>query len=305
MQELHGVLHSPMALRSLKRALVFFDQIHLVTTFDFPTFYSPERDRLYNDLQFLQSKGVLTRVDPPIFKRAMERPHTDHSKRDSLVAAQLALRVITGGSLIPPSGEHQDDVDQMNKLSRNQLLSYQNAAFADSISRRISAELNACSPIQTVPICHMQIPSSRSPDDQTVMRVALESMPLPDESNSLQDILDFKAELHDKQWTYRRFLRTLISKQQTEAEVRDEIEWMVNEYRKAMAIQHLKTARGLVDVFIVSPLEVIENLLTLNLSKVVGGMLSVEKHKIELLEAEMKAPGRECAYVFDARKRFD
>ena len=305
MQELHGVLHSSMALRSLKRALVFFDQIHLVTTFDSVTLYSPERDRLYNDFQFLQSKGILTRVDPSIFKRAMAQPHTDDSKRHSLVAAQLALRVITGGSLIPPSAERQDEVDQMNKLARSQLLPYQNAAFANSISRRISAELNTCSPIQTVPICHMQIPLSRSPDDQTVMRVAIESMPLPDESNSLQDILDFKAELRDKQWAFRRFLRMLISKQQTEAEVRDEIEWMVNEYRKAMAIQHLKTGRGLVDVFIVSPLEVIENLVKLNLSKVVGGMLSVEKRKADLLEAEMKAPGRECAYVFDARKRFD
>ena len=34
------------------------------------------------------------------------------------------------------------------------------------------------------------------------------------------------------------------------------------------------------------------------------GALSVWKRKIELLEAEMKAPGRECAYVFNARKRF-
>jgi hypothetical protein len=30
----------------------------------------------------------------------------------------------------------------------------------------------------------------------------------------------------------------------------------------------------------------------------------VKKRKVELLEAEMKAPSRECAYVFDARKRF-
>jgi hypothetical protein len=34
------------------------------------------------------------------------------------------------------------------------------------------------------------------------------------------------------------------------------------------------------------------------------GVLSIKKRKVELMEAEMKAPGRECAYVFDARKRF-
>jgi hypothetical protein len=33
-------------------------------------------------------------------------------------------------------------------------------------------------------------------------------------------------------------------------------------------------------------------------------MLSIKNRKVELIEAAMKAPGRECAYVFDARKRF-
>lgn len=30
----------------------------------------------------------------------------------------------------------------------------------------------------------------------------------------------------------------------------------------------------------------------------------IKKREVELLEAEMKAAGRECAYMFDARKRF-
>jgi hypothetical protein len=33
-------------------------------------------------------------------------------------------------------------------------------------------------------------------------------------------------------------------------------------------------------------------------------MLSARSRKVELLEAEMKAPGKECAYIFDARKKF-
>jgi hypothetical protein len=41
-----------------------------------------------------------------------------------------------------------------------------------------------------------------------------------------------------------------------------------------------------------------------NWSKIANGALQVQKRKIELMEAEMRAPGRECAYVFDARKRF-
>ncbi len=71
-----------------------------------------------------------------------------------------------------------------------------------------------------------------------------------------------------------------------------------------MTIHHLKASTSFVDVFVISPLEIIENLVKFNWSKIAKGLLSVQKRKIELLEAEMKAPGKECAYMFDARKRF-
>jgi hypothetical protein len=71
-----------------------------------------------------------------------------------------------------------------------------------------------------------------------------------------------------------------------------------------METHHIKASQSFVDVFVISPLEIIENLVKFNWSKLAKGALSIRKRKVELLEAEMKAPGRECAYVFDARKRF-
>jgi len=53
-----------------------------------------------------------------------------------------------------------------------------------------------------------------------------------------------------------------------------------------------------------APLEIIEDVAKLRWSKIVKGVFSARHGKVELLEAEMKAPGRECAYVFDARTRF-
>jgi hypothetical protein len=137
-----------------------------------------------------------------------------------------------------------------------------------------------------------------------VLTVSVECLPIPDDSCAWQDILDFKAATNDKQWALRRFLYTLASKKQTQAEMRDDIEWSLNEYTRAMKIHHLKVSQSFVDVFIISPLEIIENIVKFNWSKIAKGVLQVQKRKVELLEAEMKAPGRECAYVFDARKRF-
>src|ERR1017187_3424285 len=126
----------------------------------------------------------------------------------------------------------------------------------------------------------------------------------PDAGCAWQDMLDFKGEMRDKQWAFRRFLSTLGTKQQTESEIRDDLEWSLNEYAKAMELHHLKASQSFVDVFVISPLEIIENLAKFNWSKIAKGALQVSKRKVELMEAEMKAPGRECAYIFEARKRF-
>jgi hypothetical protein len=90
----------------------------------------------------------------------------------------------------------------------------------------------------------------------------------------------------------------------TEAEILDEFDWQLNVYSKALEIHRIKASQSFVEVYLITPLEIIEDLVKFNWSKIAKGVLSVKKRKIELLEAEEKAPGRECAYVFDARKRF-
>jgi hypothetical protein len=139
---------------------------------------------------------------------------------------------------------------------------------------------------------------------ESVLEVALTALPAPDESSAWEDILNFKADLHDKQWGFRRFLRSLSLKQPTESEVRDEIEWMVNEYAKAMHVHNLKASPAFFEAYVIPGLEFIEDIVKFKWSKIAKGVVAVKKRKVELLEAEMKAPGKECAYVFEARKRF-
>lgn len=100
-------------------------------------------------------------------------------------------------------------------------------------------------------------------------------MSIPDDSCSWQDILDFKVESRDKQWPFKRFLNTLAPKHQNEADIQDEIEWMLNEYRKAMEVHHIKVSWSFVDVFVTSPLEIVENLVKFNWSKIAKGALAV------------------------------
>jgi hypothetical protein len=146
----------------------------------------------------------------------------------------------------------------------------------------------------------VQAPISR-PD---VLSVAFEYFPLPDEASAWQDILEFKAESRDKIWGFRRFLQSLAAKKKTESEVRDEIEWLLNEYKKALDLHNLKTSNGFFEAYVIPAIEIAEDIAKFKWSKIAKGAFSAKKRKVELIEAEIKAPGRECAYVFDARKRF-
>lgn len=137
-----------------------------------------------------------------------------------------------------------------------------------------------------------------------VMQVAMNYLPVPDPLSDWRDILEFKREMRDKAWHFRRFLHSMVNNKQTEAEVRDDLEWTVNEYTKAMKLHHLKAGNSFMEVYVIPIIELAEDLAKFNWSKIAKGALSVKKRQVELMEAEMKAPGRECAYVFEAQKRF-
>jgi hypothetical protein len=160
--------------------------------------------------------------------------------------------------------------------------------------------------IDLVPICFGEPQTNMLTNDQRqiVWGVALDRFPTPGPTSAWEDILNFRSEMHDKQWHFRRFLHSLTTKKQTEAEIIDDMEWSLNEYTKAMELHHLKAGNSFMEVYVVPVIELAEDLAKFNWSKIAKGILSVRKRHVELMEAEMKAPGRECAYVFEAQKRF-
>jgi hypothetical protein len=179
--------------------------------------------------------------------------------------------------------------------------------LADLGARLLSTTINTQSGEEVIPICKSALPLS-STNNQVfhsysgaVIAVALEELPVPNDECSWQEIIEFKEALRDKQWGFRRFLNALATKRQIEAEIRDEIEWTVNEYAKEMDRFKMKRSVGFMEAYIIPTVEALESFRP---SSFLKGLVSIKKRRIELLEAEAKAPGRECAYVFDARKRF-
>ena len=184
--------------------------------------------------------------------------------------------------------------------------------YSDIWVRGAAAYAQKADDFESVPLCHDE-PTSRLfgnedssvvPKFTDILKVSLMAFPAPADDCPWETILDFRQELAERKWGLRRFLKGLSSKRLTEAEIRDEIEWLINEYSHAMTLIKAKATYSTFETFLVSPLELIENVVKFNWSNIAKGLLSVKKRNIELLSAELTAPGRECAYVFEARQRF-
>ncbi|MGA2717297.1 MAG: hypothetical protein ABSG41_29830 [Bryobacteraceae bacterium] len=295
MRELHGVWIPVNEWKpNIKALALLFDKLYV---FDLGMMkFEARREKpvaslLGTDITFLEKRGFFEECGFP-FPGGRE-----HKPPDAGYLEYIMPKIADLGYSSDGKRRLVDMVDSTRKGHR---------VFLDILAYFIAVERDKFH--HTVPLFYSRFPllgaTTQSQTPQTLLRVASKALPVPDDMCAWQDILDFKEETRDKQWGFRRFLQSLATKQHTEAEIRDEIEWMVNEYTKAMALHRIKASQSLVDVFIVSPLEIIENLVKLNWSKIAKGALTVRTRKVELMEAEMKAPGRECAYVFDARQRF-
>jgi hypothetical protein len=304
MRELHGVVEfDGKSLSCLKRQALLFDKLHLFDSVLLNLFGNLPRDHgvpkeVLTDLEFLQSRELVSR-----FSVGGSRPFFKNG--------QLCLTDDIDAKNI----EETPYEDGVKELAASGCISANlfDALRSDQCARILSAHLEQVSNIDTAPICRVSpseiaalFESSVRATTQvhTVLRVALAAFPVPDDTSAWQDIIDFKSALYDKQWSFRRFLSTLATKQQTEAEIRDDIDWLANEYKRFMEIHHIKADQSFVEVYVIATLEMIEELVRFRPSKAAKALLSIRKRKIDLIENESKAPGRECAYVFDARKRF-
>ena len=298
MRELHGVVFAGYGFSrgNLKRQALLFDRFIALGLEEFLDGKHGSYPQDFGaDVEFLRSSNLLS--EGPLTKVALNRIDPD---------ARPALDFLTESNAPPPNAVITVDDAQL-MISSSQIF-LQDLSLRASVTTIHNDDIDSA-PIYQNPLTQVFLTRTMGvgkiiPPLQNVLNVAMSALPAPDDLCSWQDILDFKADLRDKQWGFRRFLRNLATKQQTEAEIGDEIEWMVNEYTKAMEIHHIKASQSFVDVLVISPLEIIENLVKFNCSKIAKGALQVQKRKVELMEAELKAPGRECAYVFGARRRF-
>lgn len=145
---------------------------------------------------------------------------------------------------------------------------------------------------------------SRSATD--VVQVALEALPVPDETTPWEQLLDFKrdADVEHSLKLCRRWIRKCAEADKKPIEIREELEDLVADYTSTMRRHRLKFRPGLIETTLCVSAELAENILKLQWGKAAQALFKVRQNRLSLLDAEVTAPGREVAFIVRARERF-
>jgi hypothetical protein len=87
-------------------------------------------------------------------------------------------------------------------------------------------------------------------------------------------------------------------------EITEELAVTLEDYRQYIKIHQMKTKKTWFELLLVGGATLIENLVKLQFSSIANGFFSFKQQRIALLEAELKAPGREVAYICKAESAF-
>jgi hypothetical protein len=236
---------------------------------------------------------------------------------------ESALRLISGGV------EHSLGVRTVPLIDRAEgvmantgLLDLKNAlAFLQSLpiglrSERMSA-LSASVPSEIADVMLIQAtedllalaisstelrPDSSSP----VLQLVLGTLPIPDASTLWEQIIDFRNDEAARRdcIALRRWMRKVAEANTSPVELREELEFLLNEYRSHMRIHKMKHGTGVAQTILTVGVEALENLAKFKWTAAVKAFFSVRERKAELLAAEHAAPGREVAYIIKVQDRF-
>ncbi|MFK7982775.1 MAG: hypothetical protein AB8G86_22535 [Saprospiraceae bacterium] len=96
-----------------------------------------------------------------------------------------------------------------------------------------------------------------------------------------------------------------VSSQKENSKILEEkLEFLIADYEKYMLLQKAKFNTGFFEFLITTTADTIENAIKLRLGNLAKSLFKIKYNKIALTEKEMKAPGREIAYLSQVNSQF-
>ena len=139
-----------------------------------------------------------------------------------------------------------------------------------------------------------------------VAQIVISKLPLPNNETPWEQIIDYRNDPKNQKnlLDLRRWIRKISTESLLPTEIEEELEWLMSEFQNHMKLHKMKANTETIEVMVKAPLEIIEDLIRLKFSKIPEPLFALKKRQINLMEAELNAPGREMAYIIKARDTF-
>jgi len=148
-----------------------------------------------------------------------------------------------------------------------------------------------------------ELPNSNKSD---VIQIVIRKLPLPNNETPWEQIIDYRndSNTQDHLLSLRSWISRISHQNLPLTEIEEELESLTNDFQKHMSFHKMKANTEILEVMVKVPFEIIENLIKLKLSKIPEPLFALKKRQINLMEAELNAPGREMAYIIKTRDNF-
>lgn len=176
--------------------------------------------------------------------------------------------------------------------------------FADSHLRisKVFLELKNNKPI--VPLIS-EIQNAQLDNNFTTIRFVLDKLPTPGNNIPLNEIIDFKIENKRKYLALINWINKISRDNLSINELYEEYEYLNSELTESLKVFNQYKKLDKLEIFIKLPLEIAENVVKINWSKIPGLIIDIKRNKLLNYEKEFDMSGKEIAYIFKANEKYN
>lgn len=139
-----------------------------------------------------------------------------------------------------------------------------------------------------------------------ILDLVINNFPIIAPSTTWEQIVEFKRD-PDSKGKYlelRNWINEVSKSNMPIHEVQEKLEYLLNKYERHMELHKMKFNKSTLELVVISSLEMLENIARLKFSKLTKTMFAFRESEIALLEAELKSPGNELAYISNIKTQF-
>lgn len=151
---------------------------------------------------------------------------------------------------------------------------------------------------------NLDCPYITNENKDTVLKVTINNLPVPDDITPFDEIIDFKADNKLQYLGLVNWMNKISKSRFNQKEIEQEIEFLTLAFEDRMKLEKQKYRLVNLESIISLPIEIIEHLLKIRWSQIPKSLFQMKITKINLLTAETTAPGREMSYLVKAAGNF-